>query len=86
MKIETAVARMNEPTEWMVGKWFSCQVNFNNPDLEFEDETSFDIDCTNSNWRNELIELWDEFRKENNLPEDCVTDTWSTFVDDGFEI
>ena len=79
MNIKDAIRRMNEPTEWMEGTIFSCQINFyNNEDKEREDETSFDIDCTQPNWRDELLALWNNFRKENYLLEDCVTDAWST--------
>ncbi len=80
MTAKEAIHRMSEPTEWMVGTIFACQINFYNNENK-EDETSFDIDCTQSNWRNELLECWEEFRKENNLPENCVTDAWATVVD-----
>ena len=82
---EVAIRRMNEPTEWMEGTIFSCQINFlNHEDTEHEDETSFDIDCSKPGWRDELLSLWEDFRKENNLPKDCVTDAWSTVVDDDY--
>lgn len=82
MTAEVAISRMNEPTEWMEGSIFSCQINFYNQyDNEYEDETSFDIDCTQPNWRDELLACWEEFRKENDLPEDCVTDAWATVID-----
>lgn len=85
MTAEVAISRMNEPTEWMEGTIFSCQINFyNNEDKEQEDETSFDIDCTHPNWRDELLALWNDFRKENNLPENCVTDAWATVVDEDY--
>ena len=87
MTAEEAIGRMNEPTEWMEGTVFACQINFYNPedtDCEHEDETSFDVDCSKPGWRDELLALWNEFRKENNLPERCVSDAWSTLVDDDY--
>ena len=85
MTAKEAISRMNEPTECMGGTIFSCQINFyNNENKEQEDETSFDIDCTQSNWRDELLACWKEFRKENNLPENCVTDAWATVVDSDY--
>lgn len=85
MTAKEAISRMNEPTECMEGAIFSCQINFyNNENKEHEDETSFDIDCTQSNWRDELLACWEEFRKENNLPENCVTDAWATIDEDEY--
>ena len=72
---------MNEPKEYMIGDIFACQINFINPENNKEDETSFDIDCSKSNWKDTLLSLWEDFRKENNLPENCVTDAWSTLSD-----
>ena len=76
MQITDAIKRMNDPREWLSGKVFSIQVEFINENRD--DETEFDIDCSKENWRDELVSLWDEFSKENDLPADCVTDIWST--------
>lgn len=78
MNAKTAISRMNEPKEWMENDWFSCQINFIDPKTNEEDEASFDVNCSSSAWRDKLLILWDNFRKENNLPENCVADAWST--------
>jgi len=76
------ILKMNNPMQWMDGTVFSYQINFYNND-GYEDETSFDVDCRQFDWRDELLELWDEFRKENNLPEECFIDVWVTTIDEG---
>lgn len=82
MKIETVVAKMNEPTEWLKGKVFAIQINFLNPEYIGEDETSFDVDCTKPDWRSEVCELWHNFAREFGFPDECVTDAWATIGGD----
>ena len=85
MTAKMAIGKMGEPTEYMEGSVFACQINFfNNENGGREDETSFDIDCTQPNWRDELLICWEEFCVENNLPEDCVIDAWATTIDDDY--
>ena len=82
-KARTIICRMNEPTEWMKGNIFSCQIDFNNPNVVGdEDETSFDLDCSNAGWREELLQLWIHFCEENNFEIDSITDAWSTICND----
>lgn len=80
---EVAISHMVDPTEFMDGNIFSCQIVFWDAEEKQEDETSFDIDCSKEGWRDELLELWNDFREENGLPEDCVTDAWATVAEDG---
>ena len=84
MTAEMVIRRMNNPTEWVHSTIFTCQICFKNTENR-DDETSFDIDCTQKYWRDELLSCWEEFRKENNLPEDCVTDAWFTVINDNDE-
>ena len=78
MTIENAIARTNNPTEWIDGNVFSFQIVFENEN--HIDETSFDVDCTTSTWRDEIVELWKEFAKENNINENSVIEIWSTLM------
>lgn len=76
-----AIQRMGDPTEWFSMPVLSCQIDFLNCENgNQEDETSFDIDCSQPNWRDELLSCWEEFRKENKLPDNCVTGAWATVV------
>lgn len=83
MTAEMAIRRMNEPTEWIHGTILTCQINFINNENR-EDETSFEfkINDTQKYWRDELLSCWEEFRKENNLKENCVIDAWSSVIKD----
>ena len=80
-----AIERMNEPKEFMKGDIFNLVINFwnhtNPPGFEW-DEVDFTVDCSKPEWRNELLALWEDFRKENNLPERIVEEAWSTLPDD----
>ena len=79
------ISHMDIPTEWMEGTVFDCRINFYDPTSpEREDETSFDIDCSQPNWREDLLSLWEDFCKENALPTDCISDVWATTIDDAY--
>ena len=73
MTAEMAMMRMDDPTKFPICTNFVCWICFKNNENR-DDETSFDVDCTQKYWRDELLSCWEDFRKENNLPEDCVTD------------
>lgn len=78
-----AIKRMNDPRQWMMGNWFLCQIDFNDSfDPLEESEVSFKIDCSNENWRDELLKLWEDYRNEKKLPEDCVTEAWATLYEE----
>jgi len=70
---EAAISQMGNPTKWMKGNIFSCQIIYYQPT-----EVSFDVDCTQPNWRDELLALWEKYRKDNFLPEECVAEAWAT--------
>ncbi len=75
MEIKDAVSRMNEPTEWLRGKWFDIHIEYISND---EKRIIFYLrDCTKNGWRKEIIDLWEEFRIKRGLPKDCVCDAWA---------
>lgn len=80
-KAKEVIMQMCEPTEWCDDVVFSLQINFIN-DEQIYDETSFDIECVNNDWRSELLECWLCFATENNVPADSIYDAWSCPLDD----
>lgn len=83
MNAREAIRRMENPKRSLKGDTFSIQINFYNEEaIDDIDETSFDIDCSKETWRDELLGLWEDFRKENGLPENCVTEAWAAPADE----
>ena len=62
---------------------YECFVVFHNENGN-DDETTFDVDCSNIKWRDDVCELWMEFAKENNFDVNGVFDVYLCLVDDEY--
>lgn len=62
---------------------YECFVVFYNENGN-DDETTFDVDCSNIKWRDDVCEQWMEFTKENNFDVNGVFDVYMCPVDDEY--
>lgn len=81
------VRSLEDITEWQITEngdyMYECFVVFHNENGN-DDETAFDVDCSNIKWRDDVCELWMEFAKENNFDVNGVFDVYMCPVDDEY--